>query len=276
MTHKLPALTVKLCLTLLLSPLLLLASPHRDATAAKSIVFTDDGSAIPPASEYIQDGLVAMWDGVENVGYNVHHPRPSAWIDLIGGSTFSITSADTITKNGIVFNRAVVSSTLRYDTNKVYSVFHTCRFYNPTRSSKCIFLLLSVGTSSSVGAYSFNEGIPIRVFRGVNWRTMVSQSEWPADDTFAGQIGISYSVIKSADSPTNLCVMYRNGQQFYALRGPSWYFNYDFYSSGSYRINTPSAVLEQEVYSIKIYDRELSPEEVAYNYDLDRLRFNLP
>jgi hypothetical protein len=38
------------------------------------------------AKSYIQDGLIAMWDGIENVGYGVHDENATVWKDLVGNS----------------------------------------------------------------------------------------------------------------------------------------------------------------------------------------------
>lgn len=36
------------------------------------------------ARSYVNDGLIAMWDGIENAGWGVHDAAPTAWTDLIG------------------------------------------------------------------------------------------------------------------------------------------------------------------------------------------------
>ena len=46
------------------------------------------------AKDYVQDGLIAMWDGIENAGWGVHDPNATVWKDLIGsGYDFQIPSA---------------------------------------------------------------------------------------------------------------------------------------------------------------------------------------
>ena len=44
-------------------------SPIRSVIASHSISMMEDVSNLQSATEYIQDGLVAMYDGIENVGY---------------------------------------------------------------------------------------------------------------------------------------------------------------------------------------------------------------
>ena len=36
------------------------------------------------AKDYVQDGLIAMWDGIENAGWGVHDPNATVWRDLLG------------------------------------------------------------------------------------------------------------------------------------------------------------------------------------------------
>ena len=39
----------------------------------------------PTAKDYVQDGLIAMWDGIENAGWGSHDSDITIWKDLIGG-----------------------------------------------------------------------------------------------------------------------------------------------------------------------------------------------
>lgn len=36
------------------------------------------------ARSYVQNGLVAQWDGIENVGFGVHNDAAKCWVDLTG------------------------------------------------------------------------------------------------------------------------------------------------------------------------------------------------
>ena len=44
------------------------------------------------ARDYVQDGLIAMWDGIENAGWGTHDPNATVWKDLAGNRDFSLTS----------------------------------------------------------------------------------------------------------------------------------------------------------------------------------------
>ena len=43
-------------------------------------------------SNYVQDGLVACWDGIENAGKGVHDSEATVWTDIVGGKKFALTT----------------------------------------------------------------------------------------------------------------------------------------------------------------------------------------
>lgn len=95
----------------------------------KSILDTDGTEqqevvASYTAHDYIQDGLIAMWDGIENVDWNTHDDSPEKWIDtgivpqLLGVSKISIKPT---VKNTVPWgcqNFTEISSYGRYFTDK--------------------------------------------------------------------------------------------------------------------------------------------------------------
>jgi hypothetical protein len=48
--------------------------------------FINSRAILPPptARDYVQDGLIAMWDGIENAGWGTHDPNATEWKDLMG------------------------------------------------------------------------------------------------------------------------------------------------------------------------------------------------
>jgi hypothetical protein len=51
--------------------------------AARQIAF-GGSTKESTAKLYIQDGLVAMWDGIENTGWGTHDANATVWKDLVG------------------------------------------------------------------------------------------------------------------------------------------------------------------------------------------------
>ena len=54
------------------------------------------------AARYVQNGLVACWDGYENAGAGQHNPSTTTWVDIVGGRTFSLTGV-TVGADRMVF-----------------------------------------------------------------------------------------------------------------------------------------------------------------------------
>ena len=44
--------------------------------------FERRGKSAPTARDYVQNGLIAMWDGEWNAGLGVHDPNATTWVDL--------------------------------------------------------------------------------------------------------------------------------------------------------------------------------------------------
>jgi hypothetical protein len=57
------------------------------------------------AKDYVQDGLIAMWDGIENAGWGKHSDNPTMWTDLTGNGYDLVGNAD----GSVVFNPNCVS-----------------------------------------------------------------------------------------------------------------------------------------------------------------------
>ena len=67
------------------------------AATAPFAAVADEGKS---TSDYVQDGLVAQWDGVENAGVGLHEDSPSAWVDIVGGLAITIPEWVTVESNG--------------------------------------------------------------------------------------------------------------------------------------------------------------------------------
>ena len=61
----------------------LLAEPIKSNLAASNIAFADSKEQLE--NPYIQDGLIAMWDGEWNVGLGTHDDKSPEWKNLVEG-----------------------------------------------------------------------------------------------------------------------------------------------------------------------------------------------
>ena len=59
--------------------------------ARQSFLTGRAGPSTPTARDYVQDGLVAMWDGIENVGFGQHDESATEWKNLAGNADYDVT-----------------------------------------------------------------------------------------------------------------------------------------------------------------------------------------
>ena len=67
----------------------IIAAGNAPAAIVKSMLGTGGIKLVgaiemPTAVDYIQDGLVALWDGIENEDWGIHNPNATVWKDLSG------------------------------------------------------------------------------------------------------------------------------------------------------------------------------------------------
>ena len=66
-------------------PLITKAVPIRSLLGAEGNSIINDSEKTISAASYVQEGLYAQFDGIENVGYGVHDSDSTIWINLKGG-----------------------------------------------------------------------------------------------------------------------------------------------------------------------------------------------
>lgn len=59
-------------------------------------------------SNYVQDGLIACWDGIENAGKGVHDSEATVWTDIVGGKKFALTTGVTVDAEFVVDKTAAL------------------------------------------------------------------------------------------------------------------------------------------------------------------------
>ena len=54
------------------------------------------------SASYVQDGLIAQWDGIDNSGTGTHDPNATVWKDLAGHNDLTLTNS-AAWRRGIAF-----------------------------------------------------------------------------------------------------------------------------------------------------------------------------
>ena len=229
------------------------------------------------AKSYVQDGLVCMWDGIENIGWGEHDDESTYWVELISGTSDYFRG-----KIGINFtwsNNANIRLSYGYlgsfnsdKTDVLLNSFRECSFTveivtsSPIDSAGWQAQILNICNSESE---AYNRGIICR-YRGEN--NGYSGNVYTGTYTSGGDIYI---------------------QPYNALQ--TWTCSYDagygnFFSNGLFHSNatvTPQSNLEHVIVRIggynyafrghyhcmRIYNRALTSSEVSHNAKIDKIRF---
>ena len=210
------------------------------------------------AKDYVQDGLIAMWDGIENAGWGIHDLSATTWKDLVGGN-------DLVLKNTAHFdNNALVSANRNYLTalcsSKLpYASIEVCGFSDASRNASALVCfgnsvddqrMFSV-TPSAIQIYNGNHMLILTtpVDPKCTWAGVHDGDRH--DAYVRGELAIGTNKVNGWGI--------RNG--LFGLSGSSNYSNWNFVG---------------EYYSVRLYSRALTAEELAHNYAIDKARFNLP
>lgn len=244
-----------------------------------------DGSAVEP--DYITDGLVAWWEGCDDLDGNNH------WVSRIGTGyiypktlkvgTASTNVFDTIkSKNGYKNNMTYglvtsedyyiqgytievvgsVNTTATSDVSTTSNSGATLVAFDKT-ASPMIQIFGSTGDFGCLNSVSPTYGMPTVFTNCVNkkHKYAISLDEIQSRTTSSGYFTISYAIndtewyTRNRESVTN---MSNTTPDLTIL----CYYNKSYLSSG-------------EINSIRIYNRKLTNEELKHNYEIDNARFKL-
>ncbi len=255
--------------------------------------FINSRAILPPptARDYVQDGLVALWDGIENAGWGVHDASATTWKDLIGsfdavkvGSpTWSDNAANT---SGIAntFQATIPTSSDFINAAKSGPIsIEICLSISSIWGSRCPFSIEDSNGSSSV--YRF-----VQIFMQASKMYLPAPYEkngtafigtGPVFDNPSGTISVSFG----ADGEYLSATPSRNGvvgtkgslkigtnaifdpATLGELGVSTWYVRIG---------RTHNNYLPAAYHCVRVYSRALSAEEIAHNYEIDKERFNLP
>lgn len=219
------------------------------------------------AKDYIQDGLVAMWDGIENAGWGTHDANATVWKDLVG--EIDVTANRTPTWRSDAFagdggtyfttNTTVPAHTI---LNGEYTVELGGR---PTGKRKANGGLIGIGTNSSFRTFWMWE-------RQFNYNSFL-------DSIQTAQIAATQPTT-SPDVATSWQAIF-DGSMFRLL------------ANGTECINTSARTVAQQesgtyigkignygstgsdILFVRLYSRALTADEIAHNYSIDKARFGL-
>ena len=207
------------------------------------------------AKSYVQDGLVAMWDGIENAGWGTHDPNATVWKNLMVDSPFGDWNIQGIGDDYVAFNNSSQSKSISYNMPMTVEV----RLFDSTLNGG---VFLNFGGISDYSALA-NNGFLLPYFEAGG------RMDWYTKRLHVNSTKLT-SCFTALPKSSNLTV-YRDGE----LLGSVTNTNSMIQSSlkiGGYA----SKSISTKASYIRLYSRALTADEIAANYAVDKARFNLP
>ena len=220
---------------------------------ATQTAFVNVGAGKITARSYVQNGLVAMWDGIENVGWGLHDSNSTTWKNLIDSKGDA-----TLTQYGHFSDDAFIGlkdSTATVNTNAA----NIKKSYYPTYIEAVV----------NVYEDHRRDNGPIIALENPSGLVFSSTFKSLFANGLSGKGGtITLGEKVAFSAPGNgTAPVYVNGidstMEAYHYIGTSYH--------GFVRVNRGSAA----VHCCRLYDRILTYEEVLHNYEIDKERFGL-
>ena len=221
-----------------------------------------------PAAFYVQSGLCAQWDAIENAGVGVHSSETTTWVDLTGGGLDWKLGANgwNWSDDALVLSGTATVGTMLngQGASALYGKLSTVEFVYANGESKD-GILFCPGFGATAYLYTDPQG---RVgFWGARSGTKYGSA------VVRGETN-SFSVVyaRTGDTPTGVTSFSVNGVEKTNDGMGDWWESgmYSLYLGGR---GTGSQYAKGSLCAVRIYDRVLTDAERARNWQLDRVRF---
>ena len=262
-----------------------IAGNVRSALGAK-LAFVDAEAPIYTVADYVQDGLCAVWDGIENAGVGIHDDTLTQWKDLIGECPLIWDVSKCTWEENAIAN---------YSTSNAQTLRQMAAIGYPWWSSIGIFSETESDGYFSVGNYTIEivarSSVNVALFQPYNangFGGFAYGSPWssfrlvfsPANGWKGGGQYKGFELIGLENVPLSFSGIARptGGSQLFA--------NGKLVLESDVVIESVSMNLRQytlfavpanggAVYCLRIYNRALEEHEVMHNYRIDKVRFGL-
>ena len=255
------------------------------------------GGGAPTARDYVQNGLIAMWDGIENAGWGVHDAAATMWKNLVADSSWSdAANPDTTIFANPVWdgnsmscvdglNHCLVATTTETHTElsceivaqqgaiNQYSWAVSCGRYDLTTNRIYEIWKKSNGGGVEVSPQSGGANNMSSSNMAGKWPSFSDVS--PHSLSFAGKYSASQNSSSLETFGDGVRVAQITGLNQYDFRNFATAFSKISFANG-YSWNNGVGLKNGHIYAVRIYSRALTAAEIAANYAIDKKRLNLP
>lgn len=229
------------------------------------------------ADSYIQDGLCAQWDAIDNVGTGTHDPSAKIWKDRVGGIEVNIDGKGSYVDN----NRLVLTNTAEF------SGLSAAITLNPVTVDTSLMLTEGLAANACRDVWSVKKRCLMQAdSRYKNYTSFSLATLETAEfgylyyyNVYNGTTSPVYSQLTqfhtySAVFETNKAMTpYYDGVLKTMRQDLKWSDSQSSVGKGS-PDGTGKFSGKAAYHSFRFYNRKLTAEEIAYNAAVDRVRFN--
>ena len=227
-------------------------------------------SAIPAwattytSASYVQDGLVSQWDAIDNEGTGVHNPSATVWKDLKGNRDLKL-QGNGAWRRGLAFYTSGPGAVGTNAAPKYLTIEVLCKVANG--SARILFW----SGNDRARYVLFDHNLTSPYCRG--YFDGSAKSETVKTPYTRVKRGMPVSLVATYDNADNVTGIVHDGvQRAYDTMYNGWNPGHTGIVLGD-RKTTSNYPWTGEIYSIRLYDRVLTPEEIARNYQIDVKRF---
>ena len=244
----------------------------RQFMAVRTAAWAKAGGWVNP---YVTDGLIAMWDGEWNAGDDSHAPSLTDWYDVSGNGHTAHSNAVASFGNNYINLNGVIS----FDCDLLLGRTVNSCIANKSFTVECVasgginennnaFYASSNG-NAWVDRFDFNNGntavdVTLCGLNNVSPEIAGSNNDFRSPSLFRGSfVGSSFNFRAIKNNGIEIInfsaeVGNQNNITEVTIGRPSW-----------------AAKKKTTIYCIRFYSRNLTADEIAANYAIDKARFGL-
>ena len=229
-------------------------------------------------ADYIQDGLVAQFDGIDNQGTGVHVPGATTWKCLKTGQEMPLSAGSEFREGKYLYATNAMSVTgtfLGTPPPEFATLQGVAKPLGTYRSYSAGYTLASCGGISIGFDTRISGGLSLNAVTNLvtGDKNVFYYCQHPENEnSVAGLLALdrpyTYTVINTPTSP----LYYVNGSASTHNSGSFYSAAYTYSDKISIGL-TNDGGRSHANYAVRVYNRPLTPEEIAWNSRVDRARF---
>ena len=222
------------------------------------------GAFAETTGAYVKDGLIAIWDGWENDGAGGHATELTEWKDTTGTYSFVFDENSGITVDGaaLVFPSAQTGGA-------TLSAADTVATFVEAKSGTLEIVLISDGTTAA------NTAIQSSSASGIGLGARARSSAVDSHTLLSCTANRPLATYNWSAALTTFAVTYSGAQAQTVWANAGKLATSSAGGTGATKGETylGKGAFEGRIYAIRLYSKQLTPEEIDLNHDIDCERF---